>query len=231
MHKGVERRRNIGVSFLPMSGMVYRRQKTEDRKYGMRNAFTRFCRLSPVAYPRGFTLVEMMVAIAILTISIVGPFIVAESSYQAAASSRDQLTASYLAQEAVEYVRSIRDNNYLAVYPAHATPSQWLAGLSACMTPKVCTVDPTGNAVPTTCTDGTCAGTPLNLSSSDIYNQASQSSTNLPTRFVRRVSICTGTTCSAAMSQDEAVVTVVVTWATAHRTFTTTVADHFFNWL
>ncbi|MDE1965974.1 MAG: prepilin-type N-terminal cleavage/methylation domain-containing protein [Patescibacteria group bacterium] len=178
------------------------------------------------ASQRGFTLIETMVAIAILTIALVGPFIVAESSYQAAAAARDQLTASYLAQEGIEYVRSVRDDNYLVLYPARATSGQWLNGLSACLAPKVCTVDATGNAAPSTCTDGTCAAEPLNLSSTGLYNQASPSSSNLATKFVRKVEVTVNPS-----YPDEAEVTVTVSWSSAHRQFTATATDHLFNWL
>ena len=73
---------------------------------------------------RGFTLVETLVAISIITIAIVGPLLTASRTLVAAYTARDQLTASYLASEASEYVRFMRDSMYLADYqatPADAT--------------------------------------------------------------------------------------------------------------
>lgn len=76
----------------------------------------------------GFTLVETMVAITIVTIAISGAFFSANSSMVASSIARDKLTASYLAQQGIEYVRMIRDNNYLTAYhqnSATATSVGW----------------------------------------------------------------------------------------------------------
>lgn len=62
---------------------------------------------------KGFTLIETMVAITILTVAVSGTFFVANSSINASSIARDQLTASYFAQEGIELVRQARDNNYL----------------------------------------------------------------------------------------------------------------------
>ena len=72
----------------------------------------------------GFTLVETLVAITIVTLAISGGITVAHSSIVAATSARDRLTASYLAQEGIEYVRMLRDNAYLARYPG-TTSDAW----------------------------------------------------------------------------------------------------------
>jgi prepilin-type N-terminal cleavage/methylation domain-containing protein len=65
---------------------------------------------------RGFTLIEAMVAVTILTLSIAGPMTAANRAVVAAETARDQLSASYLAQEGVEYARAIRDDAYLNEY-------------------------------------------------------------------------------------------------------------------
>lgn len=67
---------------------------------------------------RGFTLIETMIAITILTFAVAGPLVTASRAIVAAQTARDQLTASYLAQEGVEYVRAMRDKEYLAAYQA-----------------------------------------------------------------------------------------------------------------
>ena len=65
---------------------------------------------------RGFTLVEALVAVTIITLSVAGPLFTANRAIVAAQNTRLQLTASYLAQEGVEYVRAMRDDAYLARY-------------------------------------------------------------------------------------------------------------------
>lgn len=67
---------------------------------------------------KGFTLVETLVAVAILTIVIVGPITIAQKGIQNAHFAGDQLTAVFLAQEAVEGVRELRDKEALEAYDA-----------------------------------------------------------------------------------------------------------------
>jgi len=65
---------------------------------------------------KGFTLLETLVAIAILALSLSGPIAVATQGLSSAFFAKDQITAFYMAQEAVEYVRSIRDENTLIYF-------------------------------------------------------------------------------------------------------------------
>jgi len=61
----------------------------------------------------GFTLIETMVAVSLLSIAIVAPMQLAAQSLAGAYYARDQITAFYLAQEGIEAVRAVRDNNIL----------------------------------------------------------------------------------------------------------------------
>ena len=47
----------------------------------------------------GFTLIEALVAVAILALAVAGPLYAANRALVAAGIARDRLTASYLAQE------------------------------------------------------------------------------------------------------------------------------------
>lgn len=62
---------------------------------------------------KGFTLIETLVAISILLLSIIGPMEIAARGLFSAYYARDEITAYYLAQEGVEYVRNLRDTKYL----------------------------------------------------------------------------------------------------------------------
>ena len=64
---------------------------------------------------RGFTLLEVLVAIFILTIGIVGVFGLINQAVSLTSATHNQLVASYLAQEGVEIVRNIRDSNFLKI--------------------------------------------------------------------------------------------------------------------
>jgi prepilin-type N-terminal cleavage/methylation domain-containing protein len=65
---------------------------------------------------KGFTLVETLVAISILSLAITGPLVIAQKGIGSAVYARDEITAFYLAQEAVEYARNVRDTNRIGGY-------------------------------------------------------------------------------------------------------------------
>ena len=84
----------------------------------------------------GFTMIESLVAISVLAISIIGPMTIASKSLLSAIFSRDQITAFYLAQEAVEFVRNARDENNIQ------GNENWLAGnIDICRNGNVCIAD------------------------------------------------------------------------------------------
>lgn len=62
---------------------------------------------------RGFTLIETLVAISLLTVGVAGSFSLMQKVTSFASISSSQLVASYLAQEGIETIRNIRDTNYL----------------------------------------------------------------------------------------------------------------------
>lgn len=62
---------------------------------------------------RGFTLIEVIFAIFILTMSGLAAFSLIQSSMVPASINRSNLVAYYLAQEGAEIARNIRDNNWL----------------------------------------------------------------------------------------------------------------------
>lgn len=62
---------------------------------------------------KGFTLIETLIAIAIIMIAITGPFAATENSINAANISRNKTIAVFLAQEGIEYVRAVRDKVYI----------------------------------------------------------------------------------------------------------------------
>ena|SRR3989344_4852167 len=102
-------------------------RKSETRKFLGISSFQ-----SQASRLQGFTLIEALVAVTILTLSIAGPLMVANRAIVAAQMSRQQLTASYLAQEGIEYVRAMRDDAYLAAYQAGNTSVAWNNFLSQC---------------------------------------------------------------------------------------------------
>lgn len=62
---------------------------------------------------RGFTIIETLVAVTILMISIVGPLTIAQKSLMASIYARDQVTASFLAQDIIEKIKNDKSNALL----------------------------------------------------------------------------------------------------------------------
>jgi Tfp pilus assembly protein PilV len=63
---------------------------------------------------KGFTIIETLVAVTILMISIVGPLTIAQKSLMASIYARDQVTASFLAQDIIEKIKNDKSNALLA---------------------------------------------------------------------------------------------------------------------
>src|SRR3989338_3913398 len=82
---------------------------------------------------KAFTLVEALVAISILMIAIASPMTLAQKGLSTATLSKDQMTAAFLVQDAIESVKNIRDQ---AAIRGSAT-NDWLDTLSKC----ICTDD------------------------------------------------------------------------------------------
>ena len=73
-------------------------------------------------FKNGFTIVEMLVAISILLIGVLGPLGVASRGISDGIYAKNQIAATYLAQEAMEVFINTRDTNLLLAH-------QWLTGI------------------------------------------------------------------------------------------------------
>ncbi len=80
----------------------------------------------------GFTVIEALVSIAIMLLSITGAFAVAQSSLQSSDLVKNRVTAYYLAQEGIEFLRQKRDDNGLKMLSSKNNPdpnASWLSGI------------------------------------------------------------------------------------------------------
>jgi Tfp pilus assembly protein PilV len=87
---------------------------------------------------KGFTIVETLVAVAILMIAITGPLTIAQKSLVAAIYAKDQVVASFLAQDAMEYLKNTRDTAKLS---AGSSFADWLGVYDDCTPLAKCKID------------------------------------------------------------------------------------------
>lgn len=73
----------------------------------------------------GYSLVETLVAISILLIAVVGPITVVVKSIQTATFAREQVTATFLAQEGIEAVVADRNTQMLRALESGDLASGW----------------------------------------------------------------------------------------------------------
>jgi len=76
----------------------------------------------------GFTMIELMVTIFVVMVGLIGVFIIAQHPFSYIQPIFSQLTAAYLAQEGVEIVRNLRDENWLDL--SEPSPN-WYEGLGS----------------------------------------------------------------------------------------------------
>jgi len=62
---------------------------------------------------KGFTLLEVILAIFVLTVAVSGAFALISQTFVLASLTQSRLIASYLAQEGIEIVKNTRDANWL----------------------------------------------------------------------------------------------------------------------
>ncbi len=163
---------------------------------------------------KGFTLLETLIAVTILSVSLAGPITIASQGLASAFFAKEQITAFYLAQEAVEYVRSVRDENFL-------TGNSWLDGISNCVG-EVCVVDMPAHSHKV-CSTGTCA--PLNFNSTTaLYNNSAIGGNNQPSIYTRELRL-------EQINADEVSISVVLIWESKTRTRTFQIRENIYNWL
>ncbi len=170
---------------------------------------------------QGFTLIETLLAVLLLATAIAGPLTIASKGLSAALVAKDQISAFYLAQDAMEQVRFIRDSNTLG-------GGDWLTGAGAAsgidLTPCVsadgnaaCQLDSLGvfPAAPTACPGGICEFMRYDSGNNSFNYHNAATAPYTPQRYLRTISIKTPA-CNAGggvCNTEEAVVTIQVTWS------------------
>jgi type II secretory pathway pseudopilin PulG len=172
---------------------------------GFRGGFTRtltFKRKSVC----GFTILEALVAISILMVAVVSPITIAQKGLSSASYSKSQMIASYLAQDAIEYIKNVRDENIKA-------GDSWLKGLEECETVmssycQIDTIKEVANPGASVLILGSVLPSTLLINDSGFYGYEGEG-TN--TNFTRKIKILFN---PFGNNVNEALITVTVGWGT-----------------
>lgn len=183
-------------------------------QYTIHNTQYRFSRKAR----KGFTLVEVLIAVSILIIGILSGFILVTKALYNVEAIKDRLTASFLAQEGIELVRQIRDSNFLRILN-DGESIDWRDGLED------------GTYIIESKVDSQ-ESIKLRPVAEDekhflLYNDALRIynySIGEPTTFDRKIKITT-------INDDEIRVESIMQWTTKRINFDLFVEDHLYNWL
>jgi len=191
---------------------------------------------------RGFTLIETVVAILILSISLGALFTLAAGGFFSVRYARNQIVADNMLQEALEYVRNSRDNAFQAGVSWTTWQEQALNvdtnGLpigigttSGCFAAGGCTVDPYVTTFNVKQCSGTCA---------NIYYSSTAQFFGYLDRFPYAVCPCEATplrtsyvrTIRATRDASGNIITITatVTWLNGNATRTVSQSTMVSNW-
>jgi type II secretory pathway pseudopilin PulG len=170
---------------------------------------------------RGFTLVETLIAITILILAVTGAFAAAQNGISSAIFSKDQIVAFYLAQEGIEHVRNLRDQNGLE------GNGRWLKGFGEVgdpcqLNPVVgqpgnrCRVDAVANTI------AQCIGECPNIKFNDFGFYAYDSGAD--SKFKREITL------TNVVDGKEVAIIVRVTWSKGLVNREFVARENIFNW-
>ena len=160
---------------------------------------------------KGFSLIEVITAIFILTVGIGGSFSLIYQTLSAVYGVRSELEASFLAQEGVEIVKNLRDNAWLE--SRAATSTSWLANLS--QAGGNYEADYSSQYL----SQAYSSSDYLKINSDGYYNSSSGDNTNF-TREISRTNVSTTTV----------KVVVTVNWRTAGKSRSLQVVENITDW-
>lgn len=168
---------------------------------------------------KGFTLLETLVAVFILTLALTGPIYIASLAIRSSVESRDNISAYHLAEEAIEVIRNKRDRIALQ---GHVDSNSWLfdimgSATTGCMNPpssatiSSCemTRDVSGAYTFTPCS-GACPALVFNPAGPILYGQTG-SSGGINSKFSREIYLQTAPQDGSTTANPDREVDVVVT--------------------
>lgn len=167
---------------------------------------------------KGFTLIESLVAITVLLLAVTGPLALATKVISDSSVSQNQITAFYLGQEGLEFIRNKRETNFL-------NNKSWLHGLNDCLSPAGCVIDVPNNNIQKLGTYNDCnTGKQIKYDSAGKYYNNQDGDCTLFKRIIKITEISTGS------ADDEAKIECTVEWHERYGTKSIVLEEHLFNW-
>ncbi len=146
----------------------------------------------------GFTLLEALVAVSILMVAVMAPITIAQKGLSSATYTKNQMIASYLAQDAIEYIKNKRDE----VSIGHNFDWDTLSYFSSCLDDNWCGIDTLGSDGSGFIQDDETAFL-TKTNGNNFYGYANSDKTD--TIFSRQINI-------KLNGDDEALIAVTVKW-------------------
>lgn len=131
----------------------------------------------------GFTILETLVAVFILVLSLTGPLVFAQNGLRTARLARDQVTGYLLAQDVIESIKNVRDQNGLT------NQEYWLSGLESCIGDGTsCSIDTTFDSLAiNSCGGGVCPKLKFDPATGQYSNTGPQDSVFSRTIYLREI--------------------------------------------
>jgi len=173
----------------------------------------------------GFTLVETLVAITILLTTVVAPMVFLSANISSIFSIKDKITALYLAEDAIDFVKYKIATEFNLVNPS------WLDGVAVCVLGgggQPCLVDSFSDTVEVC--SGSCPVMNYNASTG-VYGYGTSGSW-APSKFTRTVTIASvaNDPYPSAGTPQEVIITALVSWDYKGVPKKVIIFEHAFSW-
>lgn len=186
----------------------------------------------------GFTLIETLIAVLILTISIGGLLSLAAGGFYSVRYARNQIVANNLLQESLEYVRNSRDTAFIQglswtawqdTLQVDSNGNQTGVDSAGCFNTNGCTINPYNTGAYVKACASTCSNI-LYFPDNAFYGYSdtypfTPITASYQTSFVRKVRIAVSST-----NPDQVIVTGIITWINGSNTKTLSQNMLITNW-
>lgn len=212
--KYIKQQKNSGFTPIPINKESQKANQVNKSSNEHRNRFQ---------LVSGFTIVEMLIAVFIFTLSLAALMAIASKGLKVANQAQKQVVAEYLALEGIEVVRNIRDAAFIRLN----NTTDWLSIFNQdnCLSDQYqgdnngCEVRFNGNQI----TLHPCENCKVYYSESNsMYKQGSVGATYVESPYTRRIELT-----NVIGNANEIIVTVTVTWDGGEVVYT----EDLFLWL